>query len=199
MDETDQLQIEDGTAKKGGMMPLILALVVVTLVGGGGGVAMGFLLGGSNAPAETADAKAADKAAAPDGHAAAPEGEKASSGHDKPAAGAHGEETLAEVSAEEEKPLQVVALKPVLTNLYNPSGTWIRIEASIILRQDDEIDPTVLAAEIEADTLTFARSLQIAQIEGTRGLLHLRDDLRERAKLRSPAIVDYLIQAMVVE
>ena len=57
----------------------------------------------------------------------------------------------------------------------------------------------MLAAEIEADTMAFLRTVQLAQIEGSRGLLHLRDDLRERAKLRSPAVVDYLIRSMVAE
>ncbi|MDY8108081.1 flagellar basal body-associated FliL family protein [Fulvimarina sp. 2208YS6-2-32] len=190
MAETSDLQIEDGTEKKdGGMMPVILAFVVVTLIGGGGGAAMGFLLGGGSGdkqpevvvaepvPEAKAEAKADGEAAASGDHA----------------------ETIKEIAEEEVKPLQVVALKPVLTNLYNPSTSWIRIEASIILKQDDEIDPLILAAEIEADTLAFARSLQIAQVEGTRGLLHLRDDLRERARLRSENVVDYLIQAMVVE
>ncbi|EAU41136.1 flagellar protein [Fulvimarina pelagi HTCC2506] len=193
MAETNELQIEDGTKKKGGgMMPLIAALVLVTLIGGGGGAAMGVMLGGGLSGEE-----ATDKAET------ASDDTKAETGgeHDTAEAGLGegGEDSIAEIAEEEEKPLRVVALKPVLTNLSNPSTSWIRIEASVIVKDDAETDPDILAAEIEADTLAFARSLQIAQIEGTRGLLHLRDDLRERAKLRSPAVVDYLIQAMVVE
>ena len=57
----------------------------------------------------------------------------------------------------------------------------------------------MLAAQIEADTLVFLRSVQLSQVEGTRGLMHLREDLRQRAKLRSPAVVDYLIQTMIAE
>ena len=192
MAETNDLQIEDGTKKKGGMMPLIVALGLVTLIGGGGGAAMGLMLGGTSGgeeaapPAEEHAEAAKDEEPAADAHGEKPHGED-------------GEESIAEVAEAEEKPLRIIELKPVLTNLYNPSASWIRIEAALVVKDDAETDPALLAAEIEADTLAFARSLQIAQVEGTRGLLHLRDDLRERAKLRSPLVVDYLIQAMVVE
>ncbi|MER0238904.1 flagellar basal body-associated FliL family protein [Fulvimarina sp. MAC8] len=187
MDETIDLQIEDETKKKGGMMPLIVALGLVTLIGGGGGAAMGVLLSGGSSSEEAAPPA--------EEHAEAPaEEEQAAEAH-----GEDGEESISEIAQAEEKPLRIIELNPVLTNLYNPATSWIRIEAAIIMKDDAETDPAILAAEIEADTLAFARSLQIAQVEGTRGLLHLRDDLRERAKLRSPAVVDYLIKAMVVE
>ena len=191
MAETDLPDTESQPQKKkgGGMMPVILAFVIVTLVGGGGGALLGTMLGGS-VPAEGADPAAEHGAEAPaEGHGH--EGEKAK-------ADPHGDPSLIEM-ADEKAPLTLVPLKPVLTNIYNPAESWIRIEAAIVIKPDGEPNPEVLAAEIEADTLAFARSLQIAQVEGTRGLLHLRDDLRERAKLRSPAVVDYLIQAMVVE
>ncbi|MEN3792116.1 flagellar basal body-associated FliL family protein [Fulvimarina sp. MAC3] len=190
MSETNDLQIEDGTKKKGGMMPLIVALGLVTIIGGGGGAAMGFLLSGGSSKEEPATPA--------EEHAEAPK-------HEEPAAdpqGGHGddgEKSITEIAEAEKLPLRIIELKPVLTNLYNPSASWIRIEAALIIKDDSETDPAILAAEIEADTLAFARSLQISQVEGTRGLLHLRDDLRERARLRSPVVVDYLIQAMVVE
>ena len=76
---------------------------------------------------------------------------------------------------------------------------WLRVEAALVYRDDGSADPEVLAAQIEADTLAFLRSVQLSQVEGTRGLMHLREDLRQRAKLRSPAVVDYLIQTMIAE
>lgn len=96
-------------------------------------------------------------------------------------------------------PLTLVPMAPVTTNIANPSSAIIRIEASLLLKPDTQEDPAVLAAQIGADTLAFARSLELAQIEGARGLLHLREDLKERATLRSPAIADLVIHSLVAQ
>ncbi|UIJ72871.1 flagellar basal body-associated FliL family protein [Aurantimonas sp. HBX-1] len=165
---------DDAGAKKRTTIQTAIAVVILTLVAGAGGAFVGWLNSGSaaSAPAEAVVQPPAETASPPSDIAAA------------------------EGSA---LPLRLIALKPVVTNIYAPANAWLRIEASIVVEDDGSIDAEVLAAEIEADTLAFLRSLQLAQVEGTRGLLHLRDDLRERAKLRSPAVVDYLIQAMVAE
>ncbi len=86
----------------------------------------------------------------------------------------------------------------MITNIAAPPSAIIRIEASLVLSADAE-NPEVLAAQIAADTLAFARSLELAQIEGARGLLHLREDLKERAMLRSPAVADVVIHALVAQ
>ncbi|MBO0660944.1 flagellar basal body-associated FliL family protein [Jiella sp. MQZ9-1] len=178
MSEIDLPELEDGN-KKGGMMPTILAVVVVTLVAAGGGAGLGMMLASSTPPPAAAEPAADPKA-----------GDHAAEAADK--------SDIAD--AEKGKtPLQLIELKPVLTNIYAPDDAWLRIEASIVLKKDDKVNADVLAAEIEADTLAFLRSVQLSQIEGSRGLLHLRDDLRERAKLRSPDVVDYLIRTMVAE
>ncbi|MBB4005039.1 flagellar basal body-associated FliL family protein [Aurantimonas endophytica] len=165
---------DDAGAKKRSMIQTVIAVAILTLVAGAGGTLVGWLTGGTGAPA-TAEPVAAAPAPAlsPRSDIAAAEGSNL--------------------------PLRLIPLKPVVTNIYAPANAWLRIEASIVVEDDGSIDAEILAAEIEADTLAFLRSLQLAQVEGTRGLLHLRDDLRERAKLRSPAVVDYLIQAMVAE
>ena len=75
----------------------------------------------------------------------------------------------------------------------------IRVEPSIVLDPEKAHDLPVLAAQIQSDTLTFLRTVDLAQVEGSRGLLHLREDLRERAQLRSPAVSDYLIQALIAQ
>ena len=75
----------------------------------------------------------------------------------------------------------------------------MRVEASIVVDPTKVEDQTVLAAAISADTLAFLRSLELAQIEGARGLLHLREDLKERAQLRSPAVDDYIIQSLIAQ
>ena len=180
MAEMDFPELGDGGKKKGGMMPTIIAATVVTLIAAGGGAALGAMLAAS-APPPVAPAEPAE----PEAHA----GEAAKGAVQSDIAMAEGEAT----------PLQLIEMKPVLTNIYSPTDSWLRIEASLVIKQDGNVNAEVLAAEIESDTLAFLRSVQLAQVEGSRGLLHLRDDLRERAKLRSPAVVDYLIRAMVAE
>ena len=172
---------DEGGKKPGGMIQTVAAVVILTAAAGVGGAADGRCArrpGGKPAAAAPAASDAAKQDAA---------------GEDKPAAGTIG-------AAENGKtPLRLIPLKPVLTNIYAPPSTWLRVEASLVVRDDGSANPEMLAAEVESDTLAFLRSVQLAQVEGTRGLLHLRDDLRERAKLRSPAVVDYLIQTMVAE
>ncbi|MEX6504972.1 flagellar basal body-associated FliL family protein [Jiella sp. M17.18] len=175
---------DDGTKKRGGLVPTIVAVVLLTLIAGGGGALVGKLLAAAPPP----PAAAAPAAAAPAAPGAKPT-------EVTPTDGA-GDLAAAEKS---KLPLKLIPLQPVLTNLYSPPNVWLRIEASIVVQDDGKVDANVLAAEIESDTTAFLRSVQLAQIEGSRGLLHLRDDLRERAKLRSPQVVDYLIRTMVAE
>ncbi len=67
------------------------------------------------------------------------------------------------------------------------------------MAEDDKADPTLLASQIQADTLVFLRTLELAQIEGSRGLLHLKEDLLERAKLRSAAVEDVVVRSLIVK
>ena len=96
-------------------------------------------------------------------------------------------------------PLALVPLAPIVTNIASPASAVIRVEASLVLRSDAGVDPEILAAQIGADTLAFARTLDLAQIEGARGLMHLREDLKERAVLRSDAVADYVIHSLVAQ
>ncbi|WP_068082073.1 flagellar basal body-associated FliL family protein [Polycladidibacter stylochi] len=95
---------------------------------------------------------------------------------------------------------EIIGLKPIVTNLLSSSDHWIRIEASIILVKDSlsEDDHAVLVKEIEQDFLLYARTLGPRQLEGTRGLLRLRDDLNERAKMRGGNNVRELVLESVV-
>lgn len=95
---------------------------------------------------------------------------------------------------------QIVALKPIVTNLMSSSKNWIRIEASVILasaRANDD-DNAAVVKQIEQDLLLYARTLGPRQLEGTRGLLRLRDDLNERARMRGGKLVRELILESVV-
>lgn len=89
-------------------------------------------------------------------------------------------------------------LAPIITNLASPANTWIRLEASIVL--DGEGDAKGLAATITEDTIGYVRTLSLPLIEGSSGLLHLREDLSDRARIRSNGKVrDIIIHTLIVE
>ena len=163
-----------GGAKKGKLgtlMPTIGAVALLSVIAIGGGAGMGLLLGG---------------------------------GEEKPAPAA-GAETQAPTplakpaESDPRGPTVVLKLPPVVTNVSSPPKVLLRVEASIVFHEKEVEKPELLAAEIQSDMLVFLRTLELPQVEGARGLLHLREDLTERAQLRSPAIEDLLIQSLVVQ
>ena len=96
------------------------------------------------------------------------------------------------------------ALKPIVTNLAAPPGIWVRLEAAIVLdgaeSQAKSPDVERLAADIAADTMAYLRTLSLRQIEGADGLRHLREDLRERAAIRSGGRVsEIIIETLVAQ
>lgn len=111
------------------------------------------------------------------------------------------------VAAKDEKALPAYAgdltvktMPPVITNLATPSDVLLRIEASVIFDGPPPQDAEALTAQISGDTLAFLRTVSLRQIEGASGLLHLREDLTERAKIRSEGRVrEFIIQALAVE
>lgn len=92
------------------------------------------------------------------------------------------------------------ALKPIVTNLAAPSQTLVRLEISIIYKNGTLTNPQLAAAQIREDVMGYLRTLSLSQIEGPSGLLHLREDLNERAQLRTEGQVDeVVIQTLVVQ
>lgn len=90
-------------------------------------------------------------------------------------------------------------LSPIVTNLASPEKTWIRLEASIVL-DGDGADAKTLSATITEDTVAYLRTLSLPLIEGASGLLHLREDLNDRARIRSGGKVrDLIIHTLIVE
>jgi len=91
-------------------------------------------------------------------------------------------------------------LPPVIANLAEPSDAWVRVQASIVFDGKAVSKPDVVAAGIAEDILGFLRTLSVAQIGGASGLQHLREDLNERASIRSGGMVrELIIQTLVVQ
>jgi flagellar FliL protein len=88
----------------------------------------------------------------------------------------------------------------VVANLASPEDVWVRLEASIVIA-DEEIDgPDVLAGEIAEDILAYLRTVSLEQIEGPSGLLNLHEDLNDRVAIRShDQVRELIVETLVVQ
>lgn len=156
---------------------ILAGLTVVAM--GGGWFAGGHLRGG-----ETAAAPEAAKPTPVSGHGAT----KAEHG----AADAHGEGEAGQIH------LLIVPLAPITTNLAEPADIWLRLEVSVVFDKAPQ-DPG-LADSIHQDLLAYMRTIKLHQVEGASGFLHLREDLEERAAVRSDGLAKrVLIRTMLLE
>lgn len=104
------------------------------------------------------------------------------------------------VATEYAGPTHLKPLPPIITNLAAPEGTWIRLEGSIVFKDETLAADEALAGEITEDVLAYLRSLTLSQLEGPSGMQFLREDLAERARIRSGGRVSELvIQALVLQ
>lgn len=91
-------------------------------------------------------------------------------------------------------------LSPVVANLMGSDSDWIRLEASIVFKRDEELNADVIVAQARQDVLSYLRTVSLAQIQGPSGLLHVREDLNERVKLRSKGVVqEFVLETLVVQ
>jgi len=91
-------------------------------------------------------------------------------------------------------------LSPIVTNLAAPANNWARVEASMVTESLSDEDAGILAAHISEDIVAYLRSASVSQFEGARGLQHLRDDLTERANVRSSGKVrELIIETLVIQ
>ncbi|MGB3502537.1 MAG: flagellar basal body-associated FliL family protein [Mesorhizobium sp.] len=148
----------------------IAVLLVLSGVAAGAGLFTGRLLDpGPAAPAASAHAEAAGA-----------HGETNSVGKDDPMAN----------PAEGERKRGIVRLAPIMTNLAAPADTWIRLELSAVFEGEPDMP---LADAIQQDVIAFIRTMKLHQIEGASGLRHLKEDIDERAAMRSGGKVRHLL------
>ncbi len=94
----------------------------------------------------------------------------------------------------------VKVLTPIVTNLAGTPRAWIRIESSLVFRDEVPDDAEVLAARISEDIVAFLRTVTPQQIEGASGFQHLCEDLNDRVRVRSDGRVqELIIQGLIVE
>jgi flagellar FliL protein len=91
-------------------------------------------------------------------------------------------------------------MPPIVTNIGSPKDTWIRLEASIVFDAKAVEHPETLAEDIAGDELAYLRTVSLSQVEGPIGLENIRQDLNERAAIRSGGKVSELvIRTLVVQ
>ncbi|BAF86627.1 MULTISPECIES: flagellar basal body-associated protein FliL [Azorhizobium] len=91
-------------------------------------------------------------------------------------------------------------MKPVIVNLASPPNTWVRIESSFVFKNGALANPALTESTLREDMMSYLRTLTLSQFEGPSALQQLREDLNERARVRSEGRVDELIiETLVVQ
>jgi flagellar protein FliL len=94
----------------------------------------------------------------------------------------------------------VKEMPPIVANLTAPEGSWVRLQTAIVYDKADAPQIETLSARIADDSLAFLRTLSLSQLQGASGLQHLREDLSERAAVRSEGHVkEMMIEMMVIQ
>jgi flagellar FliL protein len=94
----------------------------------------------------------------------------------------------------------VKELPTIVTNLAQPEGTKVRLQASILFRKKEIEQPQLVAGQITDDLVGYLKTLSIAQLQGGSGLQSLREDLNERVAIRSEGHVrELIIETLVVQ
>ena len=108
-----------------------------------------------------------------------------------------------EAKADAAHPVSTTAVRelpPVVANLTAPEGSWVRLQIAIAYNKADAPEIDTLSTKISDDTLGYLRTLSLAQLQGASGLQHLREDLSERAAVRSEGHVsEVMIEMMVIQ
>jgi flagellar FliL protein len=98
------------------------------------------------------------------------------------------------------KAANLKVLAPIVTNLSDGRDAWIRLESSLLFRDEIPPDADALATKIGEDIVAFLRTVSLKQIEGASGFQHLSEDLNDRVRVRSKGRVqELIIQGLIVE
>ena len=88
----------------------------------------------------------------------------------------------------------------MVVNLADPPATRVRLQAAIVFSKKAVDVPAVLAGQIGDDFVAYLKTLTVRQLQGASGLQALREDLTERAALRSDGKVrEVVIETLVVQ
>jgi flagellar FliL protein len=113
---------------------------------------------------------------------------------------APGDAQKAKGTAAAVEPSTVYDLPPIVTNLGAPQDTWVRLEASMVFDPKTLPHPEAVAGKISEDILAYIRTVTLKQLEGPIGLQAIREDLNDRAAIRSDGKVrELVLRTLVVQ
>jgi flagellar FliL protein len=157
-------------ARKSSQTGFIAVMAGLTLLAGGGGLIVGKLV---SARLKTAAQVVAASAQAP---AAAP------------------------AAASPYNGIEIRELPPIVTNLANPATTGVRLQVALVYAKKPMEDIKLVSAQIGDDLISFVKTLSLDQLQGASGLQNLREDLTERAVIRSQGSVrEVIIEAIITQ
>lgn len=185
-------------ASSSSMGQTLIALAALTVIGAGSGGLLGLALEGG----VSLEPRSAEQLLATKGMTKAGSEKQRRSAEPANGADDNGQRTSEAGHAEtaSRQSMQVKEMPPIVTNLAVPETSWVRLQAAIVYDAKAVPNPDLLATELMADIVTFLRTVSLASIEGADGLRALREDLSERATIRSEGRVhEFIIQALVVQ
>lgn len=96
--------------------------------------------------------------------------------------------------------VEVRELPPVITNLAPPTSSHVRMQVAIVYDKGAIQEPGVVAAQINDDIIGFLNTLTLVKLQGASGLQNLREDLDDRAAVRTQGKVrEVVIETLVVD
>nr|WP_321462021.1 flagellar basal body-associated FliL family protein [uncultured Cohaesibacter sp.] len=97
-------------------------------------------------------------------------------------------------------PSQILAIKPIIVNLAGAEKAFVRIQGSIVFREEAMEQSKFLVSQIESDIAAYLRTLKVSDLEGATGLQNLREDLNQRSKIRAEGSVrEFILETMVIQ
>lgn len=91
-------------------------------------------------------------------------------------------------------------LPPITTNLAEPTDTWVRMEASVVVNEDLGEGKDVLLRTIAEDLVAYFRTTKLSNLSGPSAFQHMLEDLNERVRIRSDNKIDgIIIQSFILE
>lgn len=177
---------KDAPPQQDGLKKFILASVGVSLMG----LVLGFLIGIALVSIETP-----------------PPNEKVGSLVEKPSdeggleTSEHGPAAVGSVVDEAtHKPVSIVKLEPIVTNLSDTADVWVRLEASMLFHGETAENKEVLAAKLSQHVLAYLRTLKLKDLQGNGAVNAIVQDMNEITKTISEGEAQgVLISGLVFE
>ena len=94
----------------------------------------------------------------------------------------------------------IVRLEPVIANLAEPQGIFVRLDTAMVFDRDAVGDVERMKATVAEDILAYLRTVTLPDVTGASAFNHLRDDLNDRVRVASGGVVEELvIETMVLQ